>query len=243
MKALIFSNNVQAFSWPSSAGNWSKSGDWQRFIFILLWFTLFISGISFELAKAGATVYATGRAPSSRDNVTGAGTLDDLVSEAKAVGGTVIPVFCDHTNDEQIKKLFEQIKAEQNGRLDVLVNNAVANVVVSYFQSVLNSPHFSMESKTWARSFTSFRTSLDIRGMYSTTVVFGTTSYVQPLRLVWWFHASLDSSSPLDLLGPLNTCSLCCMEFKRKPTIEWWPTWLLSCKTPAFMPSTCIQGQ
>lgn len=39
-----------------------------------------------------------------------------------------MPVICDSTNDKDIEGLFERIKREQNGRLDVLVNNAYAGV-------------------------------------------------------------------------------------------------------------------
>lgn len=41
-----------------------------------------------------------------------------------------MPVICDSTKDEDIEGLFEQIKREQNGRLDILVNNAYAGVQV-----------------------------------------------------------------------------------------------------------------
>ena len=41
-----------------------------------------------------------------------------------------MPVICDSTKDENIEELFEQIKREQNGRLDILVNNAYAGVQV-----------------------------------------------------------------------------------------------------------------
>ena len=34
----------------------------------------------------------------------------------------------DHSDDDQVGKLFERIKTENNGRLDVLVNNAYAGV-------------------------------------------------------------------------------------------------------------------
>ena len=34
----------------------------------------------------------------------------------------------DHSNDEEVAKLFERIKEENDGRLDVLVNNAYAGV-------------------------------------------------------------------------------------------------------------------
>lgn len=41
-----------------------------------------------------------------------------------------MPVVCDSTKDTDIEELFEQIKREQNGRLDILVNNAYAGVQV-----------------------------------------------------------------------------------------------------------------
>ena len=46
-------------------------------------------------------------------------------------GGNCVPVICDSSKDEDIAELFEQIKQEQNGRLDILVNNAYAGVQVS----------------------------------------------------------------------------------------------------------------
>lgn len=46
--------------------------------------------------------------------------------------GKFIPVKCDHENDEEVKELFDKVSKEQNGRLDVLVNNAYAGVQVSH---------------------------------------------------------------------------------------------------------------
>ncbi|CAH3172325.1 unnamed protein product [Porites lobata] len=48
---------------------------------------------------------------------------------APAVGhdscsGQCIPVQCDHGNDDEVQKLFDKVSKEQNGRLDILVNNA-----------------------------------------------------------------------------------------------------------------------
>ena len=34
----------------------------------------------------------------------------------------------DHSNDDEVIKMFDTIKSEQNGSLDVLVNNAYAGV-------------------------------------------------------------------------------------------------------------------
>ncbi|XP_073347451.1 dehydrogenase/reductase SDR family member 1 [Pagrus major] len=76
-------------------------------------------GIALQLSEAGATVYITGRQEK---------TLKQTAAEVKERGGNCLPVICDSTNDKDIEELFERIKREQNGRLDVLVNNAYAGV-------------------------------------------------------------------------------------------------------------------
>ena len=37
---------------------------------------------------------------------------------------------CDHGNDQEVQKLFDKVSKEQNGRLDILVNNAFKGVKV-----------------------------------------------------------------------------------------------------------------
>lgn len=86
------------------------------------------AGIARGLGELGYTVYVTGRTVTPGDAKGWDGTvLPGTVSEtAQAVterGGKGIPVLCDHADDAQVAKLFEQIKAEA-GRLDILVNNA-----------------------------------------------------------------------------------------------------------------------
>jgi len=76
-------------------------------------------GIALQLGQAGATVYITGRTKKN---------LDDCAEEIKARGGIPITVQMDHGLDADVEKLFERIKSEQNGKLDVLVNNAYAGV-------------------------------------------------------------------------------------------------------------------
>ncbi|KAM3850147.1 dehydrogenase/reductase SDR family member 1-like [Diretmus argenteus] len=76
-------------------------------------------GIALQLSEAGATVYITGRQEK---------TLKHTAAEVKERGGDCVPVVCDSTKDEDIEELFERIKREQNGRLDILVNNAYAGV-------------------------------------------------------------------------------------------------------------------
>ncbi|XP_070829384.1 dehydrogenase/reductase SDR family member 1-like [Chaetodon trifascialis] len=74
-------------------------------------------GIALQLSEAGATVYITGRQER---------TLKQIAAQVKERGGNCVPVICDSTKDKDIEELFEQIKREQNGRLDILVNNAYA---------------------------------------------------------------------------------------------------------------------
>ena len=50
--------------------------------------------------------------------------------QVESLGGQCIPVQCDHSNDNNVKQLFERVEREQNGRLDVLVNNAYKAVKV-----------------------------------------------------------------------------------------------------------------
>jgi dehydrogenase/reductase SDR family protein 1 len=45
--------------------------------------------------------------------------------------GKCIPVLCDHSKDDDIQRLFEQIQSEQDGQLDILVNNAYSAVMVN----------------------------------------------------------------------------------------------------------------
>jgi|UniRef100_A0A7C3HU01 NAD(P)-dependent dehydrogenase (short-subunit alcohol dehydrogenase family) len=80
-------------------------------------------GIAVELGAAGATVYCTGR--STRGNPSDLNrpeTIEETAELVTKAGGTGIAVRVDHTQEAQVKALFEQVKAEQ-GRLDILVND------------------------------------------------------------------------------------------------------------------------
>lgn len=83
-------------------------------------------GIAVGLGEAGATVYITGRTLNSTSDQSG--SLRETQLAVEAAGGTCIPVQVDHSDDEQVKQLFSQIEREQNGQLDLLVNNAFAAV-------------------------------------------------------------------------------------------------------------------
>ena len=85
-------------------------------------------GIATELGVAGATVNVTGR--SGRDGIITSGTKAahplTVAETARIVtesGGVGIPIYCDHTHDEEVEALYRRIEEEQ-GKLDILVNNA-----------------------------------------------------------------------------------------------------------------------
>ncbi|WP_199615736.1 SDR family oxidoreductase [Paenibacillus alkalitolerans] len=80
--------------------------------------------IAVMLGAAGATVYCTGR--SVRGNPSDLNrpeTIEETAEMVTARGGTGIAVRVDHTVEDEVKALFERVKEEQNGGLDVLVND------------------------------------------------------------------------------------------------------------------------
>ena len=83
-------------------------------------------GIALVLAEQGATVYVTGRTVNPGDYYL-PGTVGETAAECtqrgQAEGGKGIAVACDHANDDAVAALFQQVRDEQ-GRLDILVNNA-----------------------------------------------------------------------------------------------------------------------
>uniref|UniRef100_A0A0N5A9D9 Dehydrogenase/reductase SDR family member 1 n=1 Tax=Syphacia muris TaxID=451379 RepID=A0A0N5A9D9_9BILA len=95
-------------------------------------------GIALQLGAAGATVYITGRTadrsdrrfnssfPSLETTANGNSIFSVLVyayPEITDRGGRGIFVYCDHSFTEEVEMLFNRIKFETNGQLDILVNN------------------------------------------------------------------------------------------------------------------------
>ena len=79
-------------------------------------------GIAHALGSHGCTVYVTGRTEQPGQSPL-AGTIHETAELVTAAGGKGIAVAVDHADDEQTKALFERVEREQ-GRLDILVNNA-----------------------------------------------------------------------------------------------------------------------
>ena len=81
-------------------------------------------GIACMLGEAGATVYCTGRTvkgkPSDKNRPE---TIEETAEMVTRRGGKGIYVRVDHTDQEQVRELFERVKQEQNGQLNILVND------------------------------------------------------------------------------------------------------------------------
>jgi NAD(P)-dependent dehydrogenase (short-subunit alcohol dehydrogenase family) len=120
-------------------------------------------GIALELGAAGATVYVTGRSTRAAPapgygQILGEsgldvppGTIDDTADEVTALGGTGIAVRVDHRDEEAVRALFAQVQAEQ-GRLDVLVNNAWGGHEVFSMQS-FGAPFWEQDPGQWDAMF------------------------------------------------------------------------------------------
>jgi len=61
--------------------------------------------------------------------------LDEVSTEIQARGGACVPIQVDHSNDAEVEALFKRIEKDENGKLDVLVNNAYA-AVGTIFESI-----------------------------------------------------------------------------------------------------------
>ncbi|WP_088240641.1 SDR family NAD(P)-dependent oxidoreductase [Calothrix rhizosoleniae] len=86
-------------------------------------------GIAIGLGEAGATVYITGRSlDQSNAGEEISGCLQETQAAVESAGGICIPVQVDHSDDQQVRSLFERIQDEQDGKLDLLVNNVYGGV-------------------------------------------------------------------------------------------------------------------
>ncbi|WP_431803183.1 SDR family oxidoreductase [Halobacillus andaensis] len=80
--------------------------------------------MAIKLGEAGATVYVTGRttreetSPMQRKE-----TIEETAEFVNEAGGVGIPVKVDHTDEEQVRRFINKVNDEQNGRLDILVND------------------------------------------------------------------------------------------------------------------------
>ena len=81
-------------------------------------------GIAVQLGAAGATVYVTGRTTrTSRSPMDRPETIEETVEMVTAAGGHGIAIQVDHLEQDQVRQSIERIKDEQDGQLDILVND------------------------------------------------------------------------------------------------------------------------
>lgn len=81
-------------------------------------------GIALMLGEAGATVYVTGRSTRGKSAMAGRPeSIEETAELVNAHGGKGIAVRVDHTIEAEVKALFERVRREQDGRLDILVND------------------------------------------------------------------------------------------------------------------------
>lgn len=81
-------------------------------------------GIAVQLGAAGATVYVTGRSSGSgRSDLGRPETIEETAGQVTAAGGAGVAVRVDHSRPGEVRALADRIAAEQDGRLDVLVNS------------------------------------------------------------------------------------------------------------------------
>lgn len=79
-------------------------------------------GIAFELGSAGATVYVTERSIKGATTDNRPETIEGTAEGVTSRGGKGIAIRCDHTSEDDVRNLFEQIEREY-GRIDILVNS------------------------------------------------------------------------------------------------------------------------
>ena len=109
-------------------------------------------GIAQVLGEEGATVYVTGRSARGGPVTEGrSGTIDQTAEMVTARGGVGIPVLCDHTVDEEVEALLEQVRRDQ-GRLDLLVNN-VWGGYEQYSRADFDAPFWEQPLWRWDRMF------------------------------------------------------------------------------------------
>jgi NAD(P)-dependent dehydrogenase (short-subunit alcohol dehydrogenase family) len=81
-------------------------------------------GISVALGAAGARVYVTGRSTrAARSEIDRPETIEETAQLVTAAGGEGVAVRCDHTDPVQVAAVVDRIRADDDGRLDVLVND------------------------------------------------------------------------------------------------------------------------
>lgn len=119
-------------------------------------------GIAVMLGAAGATVYVTGR--STRAGPAGGArpeTIEETAEMVAARGGIGLPIRVDHTVAGEVQALFAQVAQEQQGRLDVLVNDVWGGDELSewgkpFWEQSISNGLLMQERAVWSHLITSY---------------------------------------------------------------------------------------
>jgi NAD(P)-dependent dehydrogenase (short-subunit alcohol dehydrogenase family) len=111
-------------------------------------------GIATVLGSEGAIVYVTGRTSRGHPAVADfPHSVEETAEEVTAAGGRGVAVVCDHTDDTQVRALFQQIRSEQ-GHLDVLVANAWGGYMpYAEHNEWFNKPFWEQSMDRWDGMF------------------------------------------------------------------------------------------
>jgi dehydrogenase/reductase SDR family protein 1 len=105
-------------------------------------------GIALGLGEAGATVYITGRTSHEGSDIEKlGGTVFSTAEEVTGAGGKGIGLVCDHRDDCQVEKVFQRV-LEDNGQLDILVNNAWGG-----YEQMEHEGEFTWLKPFWSQPF------------------------------------------------------------------------------------------
>ena len=103
-------------------------------------------GIALGLGEAGAAVYVTGRTSQEGADIEKlGGTVFSTAEEVTAMGGKGIALVCDHRDDSQVEKVFQQV-VQESGRIDILVNNAWGG-----YEKMAHDGEFTWPRPFWAQ--------------------------------------------------------------------------------------------
>lgn len=106
------------------------------------------------MGRAGWTVYVTGRSSKTRPSPEGVpGTIEETAEKVSSVGGTGIPVLCDHSQVSDVDRLATQVASEQ-GCVNLLVNNAWGGYERHDLQEFVK-PFWLQPAERWSTMFES----------------------------------------------------------------------------------------
>lgn len=138
--------------------------------------------IAAELGALGAVVYVTGRGGDASHSRYPGETLAATAELVTARGGSGIPVPLDQRDDAQVAAFFTRVWEEQ-GRLDLLVNNAWAGY--EDHDETFNAPFWKQPAARWDRML-----QVGVRSTYMAI-------FLTALRLVEQGHGLIVNTSVL----------------------------------------------